>query len=87
MEPTTHALRPWGLTRMEPYPKLHAAATAVALDPASQTAVFRDPHGRPVEMGKHGTGTGTETKTQTSQGDGSGPANSDEGQDQDSDQD
>ncbi|MFI6278750.1 DUF6415 family natural product biosynthesis protein [Streptomyces sp. NPDC050988] len=87
MEPTVRTLRPWGLTRMEPYPTLHAAATAVVLDPASQTAVFHDHQGRPVEMGKHGTGTGTETKTRTSQGDGSGPSNSDEGHDQDSDQD
>ncbi|EKX66592.1 DUF6415 family natural product biosynthesis protein [Streptomyces ipomoeae] len=81
------ALRPWGLARMEPYPTVHAAATAVALDPASQTAVFHDLRGCPVELGKHGTGSGTETRTQTSQGDGSGPANSDEGHDQDSDQD
>ncbi|MGW0712543.1 putative ATP-grasp-modified RiPP [Streptomyces sp. NPDC002643] len=87
MKLTVQTLRPWGLTRMEPYPKLHAAATAVALDPASQTALFHDSQGRPIEMGKHGSGTGTETKTQTSQGDGSGPANSDEGHDQDSDQD
>lgn len=86
-EPTVHSLRPWGLTRMEPYPTLHAAATAVALDPMSQTAVFHDPQGRRVKMGKHGTGTGTETKTQTSQGDGSSPSNSDEGHDQDTDQD
>lgn len=86
-EPTSRTLRPWGLTRMEPYPTLHAAATAVALEPVSQTVVFHDPQGHPVEMGNHGTGTGTETKTQTSQGDGSGPANSDEGHDQDSDQD
>ncbi|WP_328506907.1 DUF6415 family natural product biosynthesis protein [Streptomyces sp. NBC_00391] len=81
------SLRPWGLSRLEPYPALHAVATAVALDPMSQTAVFHDVHGRRVELGKHGTGSGTETRTQTSQGDGSGPSNSDEGHDQDADQD
>ncbi|MFM9698878.1 DUF6415 family natural product biosynthesis protein [Streptomyces europaeiscabiei] len=84
---TVSSLRPWGLSRMEPYPALHTVAIAVALDPVSQTAVFHDTHGRPVEMGKHGTGSGTETRTQTSQGDGSGPSNTDEGHDQDADQD
>ncbi|MEU8550182.1 putative ATP-grasp-modified RiPP [Streptomyces roseoverticillatus] len=81
-------IRPWGLTRMEPYPTLiPTAGTAAALDPTSQTTIYRDAQGRAMEMGKHGTGTGKETKTRTSQGDGSGPSNTDEGHDQESDQD
>ncbi|WP_254407958.1 DUF6415 family natural product biosynthesis protein [Streptomyces sp. AC495_CC817] len=87
VEAIDQPLRPWGLTRMEPYPKPHAVAAAVGLDPVSQRAVFHDSQGRPVEMGKHGTGSGTETRTQTSQGDGSGPSNTDEGHDQDADRD
>ncbi|MEV5507838.1 putative ATP-grasp-modified RiPP [Streptomyces orinoci] len=81
-------MRPWGLSRMEPYGSLTVLpGRAVALDPATQTAVYQDPQGNRVEMGKHGTGTGKETKTRTSQGDGSGPSNADEGHDQESDQD
>lgn len=79
---------PWGLTRMEPYPKLiQVTGTAVVLDPDTQTTVYEDSAGRRVEMGKHGTGTGKETRTRTSQGDGSGPSNADQGHDQESDQD
>ncbi|MBC2874913.1 MULTISPECIES: putative ATP-grasp-modified RiPP [Streptomyces] len=81
-------VRPWGLTRMEPYPSpITVTGTAATLDPVTQTTVYLDAQGRRVEIGKHGTGTGKETRTRTSQGDGSGPSNADEGHDQESDQD
>ncbi|MDT0451492.1 putative ATP-grasp-modified RiPP [Streptomyces hesseae] len=81
-------VQPWGLTRMEPYPSVITnAGTAVRLDPVTQTTVYHDALGRPMEMGKHGTGTGKETKTRTSQGDGSSSSNADEGHDQENDQD
>lgn len=77
------APRPWGASRLAPYPKsVHRPHATVAIDPATQLGVFRDRAGQVVEMGKHGTSSGTETSTTTN----SDSAN-DQGSDQDSQQD
>ncbi|MGV9502134.1 putative ATP-grasp-modified RiPP [Streptomyces sp. NPDC003642] len=74
--------RPWGLGRMAPYPTVAPAYARVALDPATQTAVFYDAAGQVVEMGKHGTSSGTNPSTGTSP-DGQGGGDTDTGNDTD----
>ncbi|MFF1558371.1 putative ATP-grasp-modified RiPP [Streptomyces sp. NPDC058279] len=77
---------PWGSSRLAPYAAtVQLAHASVSVDPASQLGVFRDRHGRVVEMGKHGTSSGTGTTTSTSP-DGA-PGTTDQGSDQDSQQD
>ncbi|MEU5083060.1 MULTISPECIES: putative ATP-grasp-modified RiPP [Streptomyces] len=78
------AVRPWGISRMRPYPSVHQPGFAtVAIDPATQTGVFRDAAGKVVEMGKHGTSKGTETNPQSTNLD----SRNDSDHDQDSTQD
>jgi len=62
----THASRPWGLSRLRPYPPAPPEPFAtVELDLDTQLAVYRDEHGGVLEMGKHGTSRGTETRPQS----------------------
>lgn len=58
--------RPWGLRRMEPYANTELLSyTHVGVDPVTQTGVYLDPCGRPIEAGRHGTGTDTKSATGT----------------------
>ncbi|MFI5943490.1 putative ATP-grasp-modified RiPP [Streptomyces uncialis] len=78
-----HTGVPWGLTRMEPYPTLsRRTATLVGLDPDSQTAIYVDPAGERLEMGRYSTHRGVGTGTSTNPGDGAGPDVRDEDHDQ-----
>lgn len=78
------AVRPWGVSRMRPYPSVHDPGFAtVSIDAATQTGVFRDVAGLVVEMGKHGTSKGTETSPQSTNLD----SRNDSDHDQDSAQD
>ncbi|MGW5657491.1 putative ATP-grasp-modified RiPP [Streptomyces humi] len=77
-------LRPWGISRMAPYPTLAPGYATATLDPDTQTAVFRDGFGRVLDMGKHNTSTGTSPTTGTSpDGNGQGSTDSDTGSDSD----
>ncbi|MET9757685.1 putative ATP-grasp-modified RiPP [Streptomyces sp. NPDC006372] len=80
----SNTARPWGITRMAPYPTM-APAVRAELDPATQTAVFYDSAGQVMEMGKHNTSTGTSPATGTSP-DGSGQPSTDTDSGSDSDQ-
>ncbi|WAL68722.1 putative ATP-grasp-modified RiPP [Amycolatopsis cynarae] len=67
--------RPWGATRMGPYPlTVQVPFTAVDIDPATQLGVFRDASGRIVNMQRtrqptsDSTSTSTSTYTSTSTG-------------------
>ncbi|MFJ9691568.1 putative ATP-grasp-modified RiPP [Kitasatospora sp. NPDC101183] len=72
--------RPWGATRLAPYPTaVRLPFATVSIDPATQLGVFKDHAGLVVEMGKHGTSKGTETSTTTNQ-----DSKNDQGHDQDS---
>lgn len=76
-------VRPWGIGRLRPYPTtVELRFTTVAIDPVSQTGVFRDHSGQVIEMGKHGTSSGTETCTATNL-----DSQPDQGHDQDSQRD
>ncbi|UUU33640.1 putative ATP-grasp-modified RiPP [Streptomyces sp. CA-210063] len=76
-------VRPWGIGRLAPYPTtVKLPFNSITIDPATQTGVFRDHLGHPMEMGKHGTSSGTETSTSTNL-----DSQPDEGHDQDSEQD
>ncbi|UGQ14190.1 putative ATP-grasp-modified RiPP [Yinghuangia sp. ASG 101] len=78
------AVRPWGISRMRPYPSTYQPGyTTAELDPVTQTTVFRDEHGGVIEMGKHGTSQGTETNPQSTNQD----SKNDTDHDQDSEQD
>lgn len=69
---------------MRPYPTTCVRPFAtVAIDPVTQTGVFRDAEGLVVEMGKHGTSKGTETNLQSTNLD----SRNDSDHDQDSSQD
>ncbi|MFE5868421.1 putative ATP-grasp-modified RiPP [Streptomyces roseifaciens] len=77
-------VRPWGISRMRPYPTTYQQAySTVAIDPDTQTGVFRNCAGQVVEMGKHGTSKGTETQPQSTNLD----SRNDTDHDQDSEQD
>ncbi|TCN28826.1 putative ATP-grasp target RiPP [Kribbella orskensis] len=84
------AVTPWGLTRVSELSKMvELPYTSVEIDPATQTARYRDVEGalvEPIEAGKHGSATNTSPRTGTSR-DGSGnPApDSDTGHDGDRD--
>ncbi|MFF4223165.1 putative ATP-grasp-modified RiPP [Streptomyces abikoensis] len=78
------AARPWGISRMRPYPTTYQQPFAsVAIDPDTQKGIFRDRAGQVVEMGKHGSNTGTETQPQSTNLD----SRNDTDHDQDSEQD
>ncbi|GAA0392131.1 putative ATP-grasp-modified RiPP [Streptomyces luteireticuli] len=78
------AVRPWGISRMRPYPATYQQPFAtVAIDPETQTGVYRDGAGQVVEMGKHGSNKGTETQPQSTNLD----SRNDTDHDQDSEQD
>lgn len=78
------APRPWGISRMRPYPAVHQRAYATAgVDPDTQLTVYRDVRGHVVEMGKHGTSKGTETQPESTNLD----SRNDTDHDQDSEQD
>ncbi|MFJ5225405.1 putative ATP-grasp-modified RiPP [Streptomyces sp. NPDC088400] len=75
--------RPWGATRLAPYPTtVRRPHSTVTVDPVTQVGVFRDRYGQVVEMGKHGTSSGTETSTTTNS-----DSQNDQGHDQDSQRD
>ncbi|MFE4665277.1 putative ATP-grasp-modified RiPP [Streptomyces sp. NPDC056716] len=81
-------VKPYGLTRMRPFPKpavVEGPVTAV-LDPDTQTAVWNgsDEHGTPTLDRHKRSQTVAETKPKTSL---DGEANADEGNDQEGDQD
>ncbi|MDH6575124.1 putative ATP-grasp target RiPP [Kitasatospora sp. MAP5-34] len=79
------AARPWGISRLAPYPTtVQLPHATVTVDPATQLGVFRDRAGQVVEMGKHGTSSGTETSTTTNS---DSDSDSDSANDQDSNQD
>lgn len=82
---TNLAPRPWGLTRMRPFPVSAVVnASAVVLDPESQTGRWSKPdgHGAP-SMDRHKRSeTSKETKPKTSL-----DGNTDEGSDQEGDTD
>ncbi|TQE15805.1 putative ATP-grasp-modified RiPP [Streptomyces ipomoeae] len=82
---TTPALRPWGLTRMRPFPATAVLATAtVILDPETQTGRWIEPDGLDTPtMARHKRSeTSKETKPKTSL-----DGNTDEGSDQEGDTD
>ncbi|WP_372409177.1 putative ATP-grasp-modified RiPP [Streptomyces luteireticuli] len=82
MQETT--VRPWGISRMRPYPATHQQPFAtVTIDPETQTGVYRDGAGHVMEMGKHGSSKGTETQPQSTNLD----SRNDTDHDQDSEQD
>jgi putative ATP-grasp target RiPP len=64
---------PWGLTRMTARLPLPTPAGRAVLAPDTQTTVFFDETGQPIEMGKHGTNTTTSTTTKSGGGDGKNP--------------
>lgn len=78
--PSAAGVRPWGLTRMEPYPNptTMPAYASVTIDPATQTGIYLDAAGQQVEMGNHGTATGSETSSQSTNLDGQGDTDSDQ---------
>ncbi|MET9882585.1 putative ATP-grasp-modified RiPP [Streptomyces sp. NPDC006430] len=77
---------PWGSSRLAPYAAtMQLPHASVTIDPNTQLGIFRDRHGRVVEMGKHGTSSATGTTTSTSPDGGQGTG--DQGSDQDSQQD
>lgn len=79
-------IAPWGSSRLAPYPAtVQLPHASVTIDPNTQLGIFRDRHGRVVEMGKHGTSSATGTTTSTSPDGGQGTG--DQGSDQDSQQD
>lgn len=82
----THpAVRPWGLTRMEPFPAAEEVPFAtVVLDPRTQTGLWLDEDGLELPaLDKHRrSNTSKETKQKTSL-----DGNKDEGSDQESDND
>lgn len=75
--------RPWGVSRMAPYPTAAPEYARVAIDPATQTAVFYDRSNQVVEMPGHGTSTGTSPATGTSPDGQAGSSDSDQGSDTD----
>ncbi|MGW3645052.1 putative ATP-grasp-modified RiPP [Streptomyces sp. NPDC000878] len=76
-------VRPWGVSRLAPYPAtMELPFATVTIDPSTQTGVFRDHRGEVVEMGKHGTSSATATSTATNL-----DSQPDQGHDQDSQQD
>ncbi|MEU3863003.1 putative ATP-grasp-modified RiPP [Streptomyces sp. NPDC028722] len=76
--------RPWGVSRMQPYPTMSPEYGGVYLDPATQAAVFFDGNGHVMEMPGHGTSTGTSLSTGTSpDGQGQGSTDNDTGSDND----
>lgn len=59
--------RPWGATRLGPYPTtMKMPFTAVGIDPSTQLGVFRDASGRIVKMDQEGTRQSTNDSTSTS---------------------
>ncbi|MEU0274914.1 putative ATP-grasp-modified RiPP [Streptomyces sp. NPDC006307] len=74
---------PWASRRLRPYPTtVKLPFSTVEIDPATQLGVFRDRHGRVVDMGRHGTSSATETSTSTNL-----DSQPDQGHDQDNQQD
>lgn len=80
---TTVTPLPWGVSRMAPYPTAAPEYAKVALDPATQTAVFYDRSNQVMEMPGHGTSTGTSPATGTSPDGNAGSGDSDTGSDGD----
>ncbi|GAA2137994.1 putative ATP-grasp-modified RiPP [Streptomyces synnematoformans] len=78
-------IRPWGLTRMRPYPATAVLpAVEIVLDPDTQTGRWSDAGGTPVPaMDRHKRSeTSRETSTRTSL-----DGNTDQGSDQEGDSD
>ncbi|WHM36330.1 putative ATP-grasp-modified RiPP [Streptomyces sp. BPTC-684] len=73
--PQQGALTAWGFTRLALYPNSVALPySRTELDPETQTSLYYDTAGAPVEMGKHGTNNATAQSTSTgSDGGGSQP--------------
>lgn len=67
--------RPWGLTLMAPYPpSVPRPYARVELDADTQTGCYRDPSGRPLQAGKHGSNAEVQSPYETPiGGDGNGP--------------
>ncbi|MBV9022765.1 MAG: putative ATP-grasp-modified RiPP [Streptomycetaceae bacterium] len=66
---TGQAIRPWGLTRMRPFPATTVlAAASVVLDPDTQTGIWIGEDGLPLpQLDRHRRSeTSKETKTRTS---------------------
>lgn len=77
-------MRPWGIGRMRPYPNTAPVEYAgVEIDPDTQTGIYRDPHGIPVAMPKHGSNTGRETSQVSTHLDGTNDTDHDQANDQD----
>lgn len=74
--------RPWGLSRMAPYPTSAPTYARAELQPATQTTAYYDLTGGLVAMAKHGTSSGTNPSTGTSP-DGHGGGDTDTGNDTD----
>lgn len=82
------AMRPWGVSRMSPYPDvIEFPEYTVAIDPRTQTGRYVDANGAVVHMKHKKSNTATEEKTRASKGDGNSPKAFDEDHQQDSDQD
>ncbi|MFF7750441.1 putative ATP-grasp-modified RiPP [Streptomyces sp. NPDC007971] len=76
--------RPWGVSRMAPYPTMAPGYATAELDPNTQTTIFFNGAGQVMEMPGHGTSTGTTPSTGTSpDGQGQGNTDSDTGSDGD----
>ncbi|MBQ1158476.1 putative ATP-grasp-modified RiPP [Streptomyces sp. A73] len=78
------SVTPWGLTRMQPYPRtVVLPAAEVVLDPVTQTGRWVGPDGLEAPTARHKRSeTSKETSTKTSL-----DGNTDEGSDQEGDSD
>lgn len=85
---TPSAARPWGVSRMSPYPAvIEVPQFTATIDPVTQVGRYVDADGKVIELRHRKTNTGTQEKTQVSKGDGRTPKTYDEDTSQDSDQD
>ncbi|MDQ0577938.1 putative ATP-grasp-modified RiPP [Streptomyces rishiriensis] len=75
--------KPWGISRMAPYPTSAPEYAQAELNPVTQTAIFFDGSGRAMEMPGHGTSTGTSPATGTSPDGNGSTQDSDTGSDND----
>ncbi|MEU0519599.1 putative ATP-grasp-modified RiPP [Streptosporangium sp. NPDC006007] len=74
MDESVSLLRPWGATRLAPFQGLVGIGYAdLELDPETQTTLYFDEAGQPIEMGKHGTNQAVTSSKATGGGDGTTP--------------
>lgn len=80
----TATSRPWGISRMQPYPDVDIEPYSVrGVDPQSQTGIYTDTNGEIVAMPKHGSNTGRETNQVSTHLDGTNDTDHDQANDRD----